>query len=222
MKVEAPNQERLKQLAPNKNFHDELFRPLKWVEEIRQSQPAYKGWNGRWPSTVTQFVAGGSDESDLELLTTTDWLMKNVRIQRAYYSAFFPIRDTPMENKEAVNPVREHRLYQASFLLRDYGFDLEDMPFLQDGNLPLPTDPKLAWAQQNLQGKPLEINQAERRELLRIPGIGPKGADAILRARRTGKLRDLTSLRKLGIVTTRIAPFVLLDGRRAETQLKMF
>jgi len=220
--LEAPNQERLKQLAPNKNFHDELFRPLKWVEEIRQSQPAYKGWNGRWPSTVTQFVAGGSDESDLELLTTTDWLMKNVRIQRAYYSAFFPIRDTPMENKEAVNPVREHRLYQASFLLRDYGFDLEDMPFLQDGNLPLPTDPKLAWAQQNLQGKPLEINQAERRELLRIPGIGPKGADAILRARRTGKLRDLTSLRKLGIVTTRIAPFVLLDGRRAETQLKMF
>jgi len=220
--LEAPNQERLKKLAPNKNFYDELFRPLKWVEEIRQSQPAHKGWNGRWPSTVTQFVAGGSDESDLELLTTTDWLMKNVRIQRAYYSAFFPIRDTPMENKDAVNPVREHRLYQASFLLRDYGFDLEDMPFLQDGHLPLPLDPKLAWAQQNLQGKPLEINQAERRELLRIPGIGPKGADAILRARRTGKLRDLTSLRKLGIVTTRVAPFVLLDGRRAETQLKMF
>jgi len=220
--LEAPNQERLKKLAPNKNFYDELFRPLKWVEEIRQSHPAHQGWNGRWPSTVTQFVAGGSDESDLELLTTTDWLMKNVRIQRAYYSAFFPIRDTPMENKAAVNPVREHRLYQASFLLRDYGFDLEDMPFLQDGNLPLPTDPKLAWAQQNLQGKPLEINQAERRELLRIPGIGPKGADAILRARRTSKLRDLTSLRKLGIVTTRIAPFVLLDGRRAETQLKMF
>jgi predicted DNA-binding helix-hairpin-helix protein len=220
--LEAPNQERLTRLAPNKNFHEELFRPLKWVEEIRRSQPAYKGWNGRWPSTVTQFVAGGSDESDLELLTTTDWLMKKVRIKRAYYSAFFPIRDTPMENKEAVNPVREHRLYQASFLLRDYGFGLEDMPFLQDGNLPLPTDPKLAWAQQNLQGRPLEINKAERRELLRIPGIGPRGADAILQARRTSKLRDLTSLRKLGIVTTRIAPFVLLDGRRAETQLKMF
>ena len=220
--LEAPNQERLAKLAPNKNFHDELFRPLKWVEEIRQSQPASKGWKGRWPSTVTQFVAGGSDESDLELLTTTDWLMKNVRIKRAYYSAFFPIRDTPMENKAAVNPVREHRLYQASFLLRDYGFDLEDMPFLQDGNLPLPTDPKLAWAQQNLQEKPLEINKAERRELLRIPGIGPKGAEAILRARRTSKLRDLTSLRKLGIVTTRVAPFVLLDGKRAENQLKMF
>jgi predicted DNA-binding helix-hairpin-helix protein len=127
-----------------------------------------------------------------------------------------------MENKAAVDPVREHRLYQASFLLRDYGFDIEDMPFYQDGNLPLGTDPKLAWAQQNLIGRPLEVNRAERRELLRIPGIGPKGADAILRARRAGKLRDLTSLKKLGIVTTRVAPFVLLDGRKVDTQLSMF
>ncbi len=220
--LEAPNTERLARLAPNKVFIEELFRPLKWVEEIRQSQPPHKGWNGRWPSTVTQFVAGGSDESDLELLTTTDWLMKNVRLKRAYFSGFFPIRDTPMENKAAVDPMREHRLYQASFLLRDYGFDLEDMPFAQDGNLPLPTDPKLAWAQQNLKEKPLEINMAHRRELLRIPGIGPKGADAILQARRTGKLRDLTALRKLGVVVARLAPFVLLDGRRADTQLAMF
>lgn len=220
--LEAPNTERLKRLAPHKVFIEELFRPLKWVEEIRQTQPAHKGWNGRWPSTVTQFVAGGSDESDLELLTTTDWLMKNVHLKRAYFSAFHPIRDTPLENKAAVDPLREHRLYQASFLLRDYGFDLEEMPFLQDGNLPLPTDPKMVWAQQNLKEKPLEINKAERRELLRIPGIGPKNADAILLARRAGKLRDVTALRRLGIVIARVAPFVLLDGKRADTQLVMF
>ena len=220
--LEAPNTERLAKLAPHKVFIEELFRPLKWVEEIRRSQPAYKFWNGRYPSTVTQFVAGGADESDLELLTTTDWLMKNVRLKRAYFSAFHPIRDTPLENKAAVDSVREHRLYQASFLLRDYGFDLEEMPFAQDGNLPLPTDPKLAWAQQNLTQKPLEINKAERRELLRIPGIGPKHADAILQARRASKFRDLTALRKLGIVVARAAPFLLFDGRRPETQLAMF
>ena len=220
--LEAPNTERLAKLAPHKVFIEELFRPLKWVEEIRRSQPAYKFWNGRYPSTVTQFVAGGADESDLELLTTTDWLMKNVRLKRAYFSAFHPIRDTPLENKAAVDPVREHRLYQASFLLRDYGFDLEEMPFAQDGNLPLPTDPKLAWAQQNLTQKPLEINKAERHELLRIPGIGPKHADAILQARRASKFRDLTALRKLGIVVARAAPFLLFDGRRPETQLAMF
>jgi len=220
--LEAPNTERLAKLAPHKVFLEELLQPLKWVEEIRRSQPAYKFWNGKYPSTVTQFVAGGSDESDLELLTTTNWLMKNVRLKRAYFSAFSPIHDTPLENKAAVDPLREHRLYQASFLLRDYGFDLEEMPFTQDGNLPLPADPKLAWAQMNLAERPLEINRAEKRELLRVPGIGLKGADAILSARRTGKLRDLTSLRKLGIVVARAAPFLLLNGKRPERQLAMF
>ncbi len=220
--LEAPNTERLARLAPHKVFLEELLQPLKWVEEIRRSQPAYKFWNGRYPSTVTQFVAGGADESDLELLTTTDWLTKNVRLKRAYFSAFHPISDTPMENKAAVNPWREHRLYQASFLLRDYGFDLEEMPFAQDGNLPLPTDPKLAWAQSNLSERPVEINRAEKSQLLRVPGIGLKGAEAILSARRLGKLNDLTSLRKLGIIVARAAPFLLLDGRRPASQLAMF
>jgi predicted DNA-binding helix-hairpin-helix protein len=145
-----------------------------------------------------------------------------VRLSRAYFSAFHPIRDTPLENKAAVDPLREHRLYQASFLLRDYGFDLEEMPFTQDGNLPLPTDPKMAWAQQNLKEKPLEINRADKRDLLRIPGIGPKSADAILSSRRAGKLRELSALRKLGIVVARAAPFILLDGKLADRQLVMF
>ncbi len=161
-------------------------------------------------------------KADLELLTTTDWLMKNVRLKRAYFSAFHPIRDTPLENKAAVDPLREHRLYQASFLLRDYGFDLEEMPFTQNGNLPLPTDPKLAWAQMNLSEKPLEINRADKRELLRVPGIGLKGVDAILSARRKGKLRDLSALRKMGIAVARAAPFLLLDGKRSASQLSMF
>jgi len=220
--LEAPNTERLARLAPHKTFLEELLRPLRWVEEIRRAQPAYKFWNGRYPSTVTQFVAGGSDESDLELLTTTDWLMKNVRLKRAYFSAFHPIRDTPLENKAAVDPIREHRLYQASFLLRDYGFDLEDMPFLQNGNLPLPTDPKLAWAQMNLGEKPVEINRAGKKDLLRVPGIGVKGAEAILSARKIQTLRDLSALRKLGIVVARAAPFLLVDGRRQAGQLTLF
>lgn len=220
--LEAPNTERLAKLAPHKVFLEELLRPLRWAEEIRRSEPAYKFWGGRYPSTVTQFVAGGADESDLELLTTTDWLMKNVRLKRAYYSAFHPIRDTPLENKAAVDPLREHRLYQASFLLRDYGFDLEDMPFTTQGNLPLPTDPKLAWAQINLTERPVEVNHAEKRELLRVPGIGPHGAEAILAARRSGRLRDLAALRKLGIVVGRAAPFLLMDGKRADRQMVLF
>ena len=220
--LEAPNSERLTRLAPHKVFIEELLQPLKWVDEIRRNQPAYKGWNGRWPSTVTQYVVGGSDESDLELLTTTSWLHKNVHLGRAYFSAFSPIRDTPLENKAPTDPLREHRLYQASFLLRDYGFDLEELPFVGDGNLPLPTDPKMAWAQANLNEHPVEINRAEKSQLLRVPGIGPKGANAILRARRAGKLRDLSMLKKLGIIAERAAPYLLLDGQRAPTQMALF
>ena len=220
--LEAPNSERLARLAPHKFFMEELLQPLKWVEEIRRSQPAYKGWKGRWPSTVTQYVVGGSDESDLELLTTTNWLHHNVRLGRAYFSAFSPIRDTPLENKAPTNPIREYRLYQASFLLRDYGFDLEDLPFTTDGNLPLPTDPKMAWAQANLTEQPLEINRAEKAELLRVPGIGHKGAEAILRARRQSRLRDLSGLKKLGVIAERAAPFVLLDGNSTPIQMKLF
>jgi predicted DNA-binding helix-hairpin-helix protein len=219
--LEAPNTERLARLAPHKIFIEELLRPLRWVDEIRRAQPAYKGWNGRWPSTVTQYVVGGSDESDLELLTTTQWLHKNVSLKRAYFSAFSPIHDTPLENKAPTNQLREHRLYQASFLLRDYGFDLEELPFVGDGNLPLPTDPKLAWAQVNLQEQPIEVNKAERKELLRVPGIGPKGANAILQARRQGKLKDLSMLKKLGVIAERAAPYVLLDGHRAPVQMTL-
>ncbi|HAX71740.1 MAG TPA: hypothetical protein DCY14_19150 [Anaerolineae bacterium] len=220
--LEAPSTERLARLAPHKIFIEELMRPLRWVEEIRRTVPAYKFWNGRHPSTVTQFVAGGADESDLELLNTTQWLMKNVRLKRAYFSAFHPILDTPLENKPAVNPMREHRLYQASFLLRDYGFDLEDLPFTSDENLPLHTDPKLAWAQINLIHTPIEVNRAEKRDLIKIPGIGLKGAEAILSARRLNRLHDLSALKKLGVIAERAAPYILLNGRRPASQLTLF
>lgn len=220
--LEAPSTERLARLAPHKIFIEELMRPLRWVEEIRRTVPAHQFWNGRHPSTVTQFVAGGADESDLELLNTTQWLMKNVRLKRAYFSAFHPILDTPLENKPAVNPMREHRLYQASFLLRDYGFDLEDLPFTSDENLPLHADPKLAWAQMNLIHTPIEVNRAEKRDLIKIPGIGLKGAEAILSARRLNRLHDLSALKKLGVVAERAAPYILLNGRRPASQLTMF
>ncbi len=107
-------------------------------------------------------------------------------------------------------------------MLRDYGFDLEDMPFLQNGFLPLDVDPKIAWARQNLADKPIELNRADRRELLRVPGIGPKGVESILTARRKGTLRDLKDLKAIGVLANRAAPFVLLNGRRPDWQLSLF
>jgi predicted DNA-binding helix-hairpin-helix protein len=220
--LEAPNYNRLAKLAPHKQFTKELLLPLKWIEEIRRTQPGHKGWNGHWPSSVTQFVAGGAGESDLELLTTTEYLYGQLGVRRAYFSAFNPIPDTPMENQPPTPAIREHRLYQASFLLHDYGFDLEELPFEMDGRLPTQVDPKMAWAQRNLSKSPIEVNRAERLTLMRIPGIGPKGAEAILRARRRAKIQDMASLKKMGVISERAAPYLLFDGRRASYQTTLF
>ncbi|HEY3289910.1 MAG TPA: hypothetical protein VGK87_07280, partial [Anaerolineae bacterium] len=86
--LEAPNAERLSQLAPHKSFFDELLRPLQWVEDIRKTQDRRDGWNGRWPSSVTQLVVGGADETDLEIMSISAELYKRMHLARVYYSAF--------------------------------------------------------------------------------------------------------------------------------------
>jgi predicted DNA-binding helix-hairpin-helix protein len=220
--LEGPTTERLSRLAPQKMFLEELLTPLRWVEEIRNNQPAVKTWNGRWPSSTTQFVVGGAGESDLELLRASDYLYRKLRLRRAYFSGFKPVEGTPLEGQQAVNPWRTHRLYQASFLLRDYGFTYEDLPFASTGDLPLQEDPKLAWARVNLSQTPLEVNRADLQQLLRIPGIGQRGARAIISARQRNRLNDLNDLKSLGVYSERAAPFILLSGRRPAFQLGLF
>lgn len=214
--LEAPNTERLARLAPHKVFTEELLQRLRWIEEIRRGMP------GRWPSSTTQFVVGAVGESDVEILTTTEFLHRQFGLARAYFSGFTPVPDTPLENHPPTSPLREHRLYQSSFLLRDYGFTVEELLFDAGGNLPLDADPKLAWARRHLAHAPVEVNTADRRDLLRVPGIGPKGVEKLLRERRRGRLRDLADLRKFGIVVQRAAPFILLDGHRPPHQLPLW
>ena len=222
LNLEAPNTQRLERLAPGKAFLEELIRPLQWVDHIRRTQPAHLGWNGRWPSMTTQFVVGAAGESDLELLSTTEKLHHQLNLGRAYFSAFNPIQDTPFEELPAESANRELHLYQASFLLRDYGFTVEELPFDMNGNLPENADPKAAWAELNLKDKPLEVNLANREELLRIPGIGPKTADAILRSRHLGKLKSVEDLRRIGLSPTKPSPYLLLDGRKPSHQLSLW
>jgi len=214
--LEAPNDRRLARLAPHKVFTEELLQRLRWIGALRRRMP------GRRPSATTQFVVGAAGESDLELLATTAFLYRQLGLARAYFSGFRPVPDTPLEDHPPTPPLREHRLYQASFLLRDYGFGVEELPFDPDGNLPLGEDPKLAWAREHLAQAPVEVNRADRHALLRVPGIGPKGARRLLAARRQGRLRDLSDLRKLGIAADQAAPFILLDGRRPARQLTLW
>jgi len=221
--LEAPNTNRLHLLAPQKDMMEELLRPLRVVEKIRKTQPGYLGWNGHWPSTTTQFVVGAVGESDLELLQTVAYLYRNLRLARSYFSGFRPVSDTPFEDRNPTNPWRQFRLYQASFLLRDYRLELEDKPFKAEEYLPLDIDPKQAWARVNLSEAPVEINRANRQQLIKIPGIGPQGAQSIMNARCKGaRLRSIEELKALGILTGRAAPFILLDGHRPPVQMGLF
>ena len=220
--LEAPNASCLHKLAPQKAFEEELVSPLQWAQEIRNTLPAHLGWRGHWPSTSTQFVVGPAGETDLELLSTVDSLNRQAGLQRAYFETFSPVEGTPMENLPPEDPQRKVRLYQASFLLRDYGFDVEELPFAASGNLPKERDPKVAYADQVIRENPIEVNGADRHDLLRVPGIGPRGADQILMDRRSENIRELGQLRRFGILTERAAPYITLDGHAPSKQLSLF
>src|SRR5438876_8505738 len=170
--LEGPTQERLNALAPKKDFQRELLSMLQLAEKIRRTHPYEK-----LAGTVTQFVVGAVGDTDQELLSLSHRLYRQHGLTRAYYSGFSPVSQTPFENLLAADPLREHRLYQASFLLRDYGWKVEDLHFLSDGNIEIELDQKRAWAERYLREAPVEIMTASCQELLRVPGIGPKGAD---------------------------------------------
>jgi predicted DNA-binding helix-hairpin-helix protein len=216
--LEGPTTERLQLLAPKKQFTEELMQPLKWIHQIRRDKSPDKAWRKRWPSSVTQFVVSAVGETDLELLSTTDYLYNQLHLKRTYFSSFNPIENTPLENVPPGSPIREHRLYEASFLLRDYGYAMEELPFNQDGHLPQDIDPKLAWARENLQHNPIEINTADKHMLLRVPGIGPKIVQALLSVRHEVKFSQPEDLLTTGLNLKRAAPFILVNGKRAAYQ----
>ena len=166
----------------------------------------------------TQFVVGPAGESDRDLLSKAQMLYRELRLARAYYSAFTPVRDTPLEDEPPTDPQREFRLYQADWLLRYYHFSADELPFDLDGQLRPDVDPKTAWAGAHPERFPVEVNAAPLDDLLRVPGVGPHSARAIVQARRQGKLREVGDLRKLGARADRAAPYVMLAGRRPPYQ----
>jgi predicted DNA-binding helix-hairpin-helix protein len=214
--LEGATAQRLALLAPKKDYWGELVTRLQWISQLQQKEQLRA-------SAVTQFVVGAVGDTDLELLQVSDYLFNQSGLRRTYYSAFHPVAHTPFEGLAPTSAQREFRLYQASFLLRDYGWQVEDLPFQADTNLALDADPKRIWADTNLLNAPIELNTATRNQLLHIPGIGPTSADAIIQARRQGGLRELSHLSALGIRDVgRTAPYILLNGQRPAQQLPLF
>lgn len=226
--LEAATAPRLALLAPQKRM-EELLGPLRVAAKlISMPDPGPPPGTGDPRSAPvigharlgmsTQFVVGPAGESDRELLNTAQMLYREVRLSRAYYSAFSPIKDTPLEGAPPTDPRREHRLYQADWLLRFYHFNAHELPFDAGGLLSLELDPKVAWARAHPERFPVEVNAAAPAELMRVPGIGPHSARAIVQARRQAALRELGDLRKLGARADHAAPFVTLAGKRPPYQ----
>ncbi|MEW6006723.1 MAG: radical SAM protein [bacterium] len=204
LNLEAPNPERLLKIASQKDFIKDLIKPMEVARDLILKK------KGRVKTQTTQFVVGASDENDYEILKTTDWLYKKLNLHRAYFSAFRPIKGTPLENHPPTLPIREHRLYQADFLLKRYRFSFSDIPFDKDGNLSLQYDPKMVWAMSHPERFPLDVNKAEYHELLRVPGIGPISARRIVTVRAKSRFNTQEELKAAGIVLKRALPFLLL------------
>jgi predicted DNA-binding helix-hairpin-helix protein len=219
LNLEAPNQARLNDLAPEKEFADSMWGRMVWASQLMRRARQEGRQAAR--SLTTQFVVGAVGESDRELLETVQRAHRELGLWRAYFSAFHPIERSPLAGQPAEDPTRALRLYQSDFMLRDYGFAYHELPFDENGLLPRDKTPKEAWAEHNLH-EPIEVNRASRQQLLRIPGIGPKSADKIVAARRETRLRDLSQLKALGVTASWAAPYVLLDGRRAAVQLGLW
>lgn len=203
LNLESPTQKGLSKIS-NKNIKDDIYQRMKWIDKIISTE------NLR-VSQTTQFVVGASDESDYELLNTTNWLYKNLNLARTYFSAFQPVENTPLEIHPPTPLLREHRLYQADFLLKCYRFKFEELKFDAKGNLPLNLDPKMVFALSNMEKFPLEINKASKEELLRVPGIGPISAARIIKSK--NKFHNLNELKRVGVVVKRAAQFILIDGK---------
>ncbi len=205
--LEAPSPERLARIAPGKNFHEDLVRRMAWVRSILE------GGGTRCLDHTTQFVVGVAEEKDSEILSLTERLYGEMKLKRAYYSAFQPVEEEVQEGRRPTPALREHRLYQADFLMRRYGFAFEELSFDTGGNLPVETDPKRVWVSKHPERFPVEINRASRQELMRVPGIGPRSARRIVTKRVKEKFHTLEELKGTGAVVGWTAPYILIDGK---------
>ncbi|MDW7668279.1 MAG: putative DNA modification/repair radical SAM protein [Bacillota bacterium] len=216
--IELPSQESLKILAPQKNTRTILL-PMKnlnnQIMENKDDKSKYKASKKFLPAgQTTQMIVGASQDSDYQLLKTSQILYDKFQLKRVYYSAYIPVVENSLLPAVNTKPPlkREHRLYQADWLLRFYKFRADELLTEVDRNFDLEFDPKINWALNNIHLFPKEVNKVSYDELLRIPGIGPKSAQRIVKERRFLKV-NYENLKKMGVVLKRAKYFLTCDGK---------
>ena len=218
--IELPSETSLQLLAPDKKRED-ILAPMGFlrdgIAQGRQDMVKYRHAPRFAPAgQSTQLIVGATPESDLQILNLSSALYEKYALKRVFFSAYLPVvehRNLPaLTTKPPL--LREHRLYQADWLMRFYHFEAAELLDSQNPNFDPYVDPKCGWALRHLEQFPVEVNRADYELLLRVPGIGVKSARRILTARKTGSL-DFDGLKKLGVVLKRAKYFVLCRGKAA-------
>jgi len=204
LNIESPTPDSLKSLSPEKDLKKDL---LFTFSQINQEIKKLKYQGQRTPSLTTQFVVGAGQENDFEFIKSAHFLYKSFHLKRIFYSAFRPVENTPLSQKEPASPLREHRLYQADFLMRFYKFSPWDVPLDKNGFLDNVSDPKTAWAKKHPQYYPINLNRASFYQLLKIPGIGPSSARKIMVLRKQKKIKSFEDLNKQRIQLNKASCF---------------
>lgn len=226
--VELPTEAALTQLAPEKDLagiRRSMGRMRLRIDEAKAEKQAVRFAPA---GQSTQMIVGADDSSDRSILDLSTNLYGSYGLRRVYYSAFSPIPDSSAILPPKKAPLlREHRLYQADWLMRFYEFKSDEITTDATGNLDLSMDPKLAWALQHREQFPMDVNRATREQLLRVPGLGVKSVDKLILARRHARLR-MADLARLRLPMAKVAPFVvaadhqpggLLDSARLSQRL---
>jgi putative DNA modification/repair radical SAM protein len=216
--IEVPTVSGLKLLAPDKK-HEDFTKPMEKVKneivrytserKIIKSTPKYAP-----AGQSTQMIVGASGESDKDIMYSATYYYKMYHMKRVYYSGYVPVtHDSRLPAIGTQVPMlRENRLYQTDWLLRFYGFSVKELLNKQHPNLDMDVDPKLSWALRNLHHFPVDVNTADKRLLARIPGIGLRSVDKIVKARKFRKL-NWDHLKKMGVALNRAQYFMVCDSR---------
>ena len=217
--MELPTAESLRLLAPHKSRKN-ILAPMRFVQEMmkenRQEIILYRDAPRFVPAgQSTQMIIGATPETDYQILRVTEELYKKFDLKRVYFSAFVPVNEDkalPSIRDQGPPLLREHRLYQADWLLRFYHFEADELLDENNQNFNVYLDPKCCWALRHLEIFPVEINRADYYTLLRVPGIGYRSAGRIVKARRWGCI-GFEDLKKMGVVLKRALYFITCSGK---------
>ena len=217
--LELPTAESLRMLAPHKNRKN-ILTPMRLVQnkmqENKQEIVEYRNAPRFVPAgQSTQMIIGATPETDYQIIRVAESLYKKFDLKRVFYSAFVHVNEDlnlPVRTDEGPPLLREHRLYQADWLLRYYGFEARELLSEENPNFNVLLDPKCNWALKHLEAFPVEINRADYDTLLRVPGIGYKSAGRIVKARRMAVL-GFEDLKKIGVVLKRALYFITCNGK---------